>query len=69
MTPYEKWLESLKTRHDERYYENLLHFSEHILNDLEKYKQKYVADRLGLPTPTLSTFKPLLVAFTRMTRV
>ncbi len=61
-----EWIASLSKIHDEHYYENLLKFSDIILADLANYKQKYIAEKLRLPSPTLSTFKPLMEAYVRM---
>lgn len=60
---YEEWMDSLQTTEDKHFHKSLLKYANHIIDDLAKYQQKYVADRLTLPTPTLSTYKPLLRAF------
>ncbi len=67
-TDYYKWVDTLPKEHDKHYYENLLRFSGIILADLEIHKQKYIAEQLRLPGPTLSTFKPLMEAYVRMTK-
>jgi len=60
---YEQWLGSLQISKDPNYYSNLLKFSDIIVADLEKYKQHYVARKLGLDGPKLSHYKPLLEAY------
>ncbi len=45
------------------YTEMLLLNSEHILKDLRIYQQRVVADRLGLKSPILSTYRKLLAAY------
>ena len=67
-TDYHKWVDTLPKTHDEHYYENLLRFSPVILEDMTTHKQKYIAEQLRLPSPTLSTFKPLMEAYVRMNK-
>ncbi len=58
---YTEWLQSLLSKHDERYYEHVVAFAQDIVRDLEQYKQHIVQKRLNIRHAyTLSILKPLI---------
>ena len=59
---YLGWQLAIREKHDPKYYENLLKFSPIIVSDLDKYKQHFIARKLRISGPKLSTIKPLLEA-------
>jgi len=62
MPSYKDWTDSLSTTKDEQYWDNIVYYSKEIKNDLEIMKAYKVAEKLNMPSTTLSYIKPLVFA-------
>jgi len=60
---YKQWINFIQHNNDPIYYQNLLTFSPVIINDLDAYKQHFIAKQLRMSGPKLSTIKPVLEAY------
>jgi len=59
---YEEWASTLKTTKDEQYWQHVYEYAQYIVSDLEVMKAYKVAEKLNIPSNTLSYIKPLVYA-------
>lgn len=66
---YAEWVKSLKVVHDPDYYENIIKYSSCITEELNNYKQHFMAKQLHMSPPRLSTLRPLLEVIAKQNNV
>ncbi len=59
---YHNWLDNLPNEKDPYYYHNLLKYAQLIINDLQAYKQHFIARKLRMTGPKFSIIKQVLEA-------
>ena len=57
MTEFTEWLNNPNNQPD---YKGIVEFAPDILQALEEYKGKVIAQKLNIPAPILSSIKPIL---------